>query len=294
MSVGEAGPVDAAGPADEARPVAGPAAWGRLLGSELRLTLGRRRNQFGLLVLAALPVMIAVTLKVSGSRGGHGPDFFSAITSNGIFVALAALSVELPLFLPLAVAVLAGDAIAGEAGLGTLRYLLIVPVPRTRLLLTKYVALVIGALEGVVVVAGTGLLAGGLAFGLPPMTTLSGTTIGMAEATGRLVLAVLYLAAGLAALAAIGLFISTLTEQPIVAMVATTGVATLMWILDSIPQLGRLHPWLLVHHWLAFGDLFRDPVFTDGIVRGLWLALGYAVVFLAAARTVFVHRDITS
>lgn len=271
-----------------------PAAWGRLLGSELRMTLGRRRNQFGLAVLAALPVMIAVTIKVSGSRGGHGPDFFSAITSNGIFVALAALSVELTLFLPLAVAVLAGDAIAGEAGLGTLRYLLIVPVPRTRLLLTKYVALVIGALEGVVVVAGAGMLAGGLAFGLPPMTTLSGSTIGTVAATGRLLLAVLYIAAGLAALAAVGLFISTLTEQPIVATVATTGVATLMWILDAIPQLGWLHPWLLVHDWLAFGDLFRDPVFTDGIVRGLWLAIGYTVVFLVAARTVFVRRDVTS
>ncbi|WOQ17452.1 ABC transporter permease [Raineyella sp. W15-4] len=280
--------------AAEAAPRAGLGACWRLLGSELRLTLGRRRNQFGLLVLAALPVMIAVTIRISGSGGGHGPDFFSAITSNGIFVALAALSVELTLFLPLAIAVLAGDAIAGEAGLGTLRYLLTVPVPRTRLLLTKYAALAIGAVEGVVVVAAAGVVAGGLAFGLPPMTTLSGTTIPMAEATGRLVLAVLYVSAGLAALAAVGLFISTLTEQPIVAMVATTGVAALMWILDAIPQLGWLHPWLLVHHWLAFGDLFRDPVFTDGIVRGLWLALGYTVVFLVAARTVFVHRDVTS
>ena len=78
------------------------------------------------------------------------------------------------------------------------------------------------------------------------------------------------------------------------ATVATTGVATLMWILDAIPQLGWLHPWLLVHDWLAFGDLFRDPVFTDGIVRGLWLAIGYTVVFLVAARTVFVRRDVTS
>ncbi|QGF22961.1 ABC transporter permease [Raineyella fluvialis] len=274
--------------------VAEVGAWGRLLRSELGLTLGRRRNQFGLLVLAALPVMIAVTIKVSGSHGGHGPDFFSAITSNGIFVALAALSVELTLFLPLAIAVLAGDAIAGEAGLGTLRYLLAVPVPRTRLLLTKYVALVIGALEAAGIVALAGVVAGGLAFGLPAMTTLSGSTIGMPAATGRLILAVLYIAAGLAALAAIGLFISTLTEQPIVAMVATTAVAALLWILDAIPQLGWLHPWLLVHHWLAFGDLFRDPIFGQGMVRGLWLALGYTVVFLVAARTVFVRRDVTS
>ncbi len=269
-------------------------AWVRLLGSELWLALGRRRNQFGLAVLAALPVLIAVAVAMSGSGGGGGPNFVGAITDNGIFVALAGLAMELTLFLPLAVAVLSGDTIAGEAGLGTLRYLLIVPVARTRLLLTKYVALVIESLIGALTVAVAGVVSGAIAFGLPPMTTLSGSTIGMPEALGRLALAVAYVTAGLAALAAVGLFISALTEQPIVAMVATTGIATLMWILDSIPQLDVIHPWLLVHHWTAFGDLFRDPVFTDGIVSGLWLALGYVVVFLAAAVAVFSRRDVTS
>lgn len=268
--------------------------WLRLLGSELRLVLGRRRNQAGLLVLAGIPVLITVALVLSGEPEAHGPDFFSSMTSNGFFVVLAAVSVELTLFLPLAVAVLAGDAIAGEANLGTLRYLLTVPVSRSRLLAVKYVALVIGALVGVLVVGVTGVVAGGLAFGLGPMTTLSGIQIGMAEASVRLLLAVLYVTAGLAALAAVGLFISTLTEQPIVAMIATTAVATLMWIMDAIPQLDFLHPWLLVHHWTAFGDLFREPVFTEQIASGLWLALGYAVVFLAGAWLSFSRRDVTS
>src|SRR3989442_1379400 len=109
----------------------------RLLRSELWLIFGRRRNWAGLAVLAAVPVLISVAVKVSppGPGGGRdgGPDFFTAITSNGLFVALAALSVELPLFLPLAVAAIAGDSIAGEANLGTLRYLLTVPVHRTRM-----------------------------------------------------------------------------------------------------------------------------------------------------------------
>lgn len=268
--------------------------WGRLLGSELRLVLGRRRNQAGLLVLAAIPVLITIALRASGSPEAHGPDFFSSMTSNGFFVALAALSVELTLFLPLAVAVLAGDAIAGEANLGTLRYLLTVPVPRARLLAVKYVAIVIGALIGVSLVALTGVVAGGIAFGLGPLTTLSGVEIGMGAAALRLLGAVGYITAGLAALGAIGLFISTLTEQPIVAMIATTAIATLMWIVEAIPQLDVLHPWLLVHRWQAFGDLFRQPVFTDEIVAGLAVALAYAVVFLAAAWASFARRDVTS
>src|SRR4051812_23864527 len=78
----------------------------RFLRSELMLIFGRRRNWAGLAVLAAVPVIIAVATKIwpPGGGGGGGPDFFASITSNGLFVSLAALTAELPLFLPLAVA----------------------------------------------------------------------------------------------------------------------------------------------------------------------------------------------
>ena len=101
---------------------------------------GRRRNQAGLLVLAAVPVLIAISVKSTLSQPGQdAPDFFRSITENGLFVALAALTIELGLFLPLAVSVIAGDCVAGEANIGTLRYLLTVtPVTRLRLLLVKY------------------------------------------------------------------------------------------------------------------------------------------------------------
>src|SRR5512146_1668854 len=106
----------------------------RFLRSELRLIFGRRRNLAGLLVLASVPVLISVAVKLSSpGRGGGGPDFFGSITENGLFVALAALTLELGLFLPLAVAAISGDSVAGEANIGTLRYLLTVPVQRARL-----------------------------------------------------------------------------------------------------------------------------------------------------------------
>jgi ABC-2 type transport system permease protein len=266
----------------------------RLLRSEMRLIVGRRRNQAGLLVLAAVPILIAVALKFSEPHGGRGPDFMSSATDNGIFVALTALTIELGLFLPLAVAVLSGDAIAGEANLGTLRYLLTVPVNRTRLLVVKYASLVIGAFIGVVVVAITGLVIGGLFFGLGPVTLLSGNQVELVNALGRLGLVLLYVTVGLAGLAAIGLFISTLTEQPIAAMIATTIVSTAMWILDGIPQLDWLHPWLLVHYWPAFADLFRDPMFFDQMRQGLLVAIGYVVVFALLAWARFANKDVTS
>ena len=272
-----------------------PAAFGRLLASELRLIVGRRRNQAGIGVLMLIPVIMTLALKLSnsGDPGDDGPLFLAAAINNGYFVALAALGIEIGLFLPLAVSWLSGDAIAGEANLGTLRYLLTVPVGRTTLLAVKYLSLFIGAFIGVLAVALAGLAAGGIAFGFGPVTLLSGTQLAFAPALLRLLLAALYITAGLGALAAIGLFISTLTEQPLGATIATVGFSTLLWILDSIPQLDWLHPWLLVDRWIAFADLLRDPVLLDTISRGLLVDLAYAAVFLAAAWARFSAKDIS-
>ena len=135
---------------------------------------------------------------------------------------------------------------------------------------------------------------GGALLGLGPTTLLSGNQISLVEALGRMALAVLYVTAGLAGLAAIGLFVSTLTEQPIAAMVTTTIVSSAMWIMDGIPQLDWLAPWLLVHRWGAFVDLFRDPVFADVMRVGLLVDLGYVAVFLALAWARFANKDVTS
>jgi ABC-2 type transport system permease protein len=282
--------------AEQARPVGSGVRWwsGRLLRSELRLIGGRRRNQMGLLVLAAVPVLMAVAVRISTPRAGRGPDFLSSITSNGLFVPLAALGVELGLFLPLAIAMLSGDAVAGEANLGTLRYLLTVPVGRTRLLAVKYLSLVIGALWGVGVVVVAGAVAGIALFGTGPMTTLSGTELSFGAAVWRVVLVGLYVAAGLAALGAVGLFISTLTEQPLAATVALTIFTILSWIAVSVPQISWLHPWLLVNEWPAFADLLRDPPFLDNVAHGLAVDLGYAVVFWLLAWARFAGKDVTS
>lgn len=266
----------------------------RLLWSELALIGGRRRNQAGLAVLAAVPVIMAVSIKLSAEDEGGGGDLFSSITSNGLFVPLAALQVEIAMFLPLAMAMLAGDAIAGEANIGTLRYLLTVPVGRLRLLAVKYLSLCVGALWGVLTVAVTGAVIGIALFGVGPMTTLSGVQIDTASALWRLVLAIGYLSAGLAALGAVGLFISTLTEQPIAAAISVMIFTILSWILDAVPQLDWLHPWLLVHHWLAFADLLREPIFWDNLLTGLGVNALYAAVFWLAAWARFAGKDITS
>jgi len=266
---------------------------GRFLVSELGLIFRRRRNVAGLGVLAVVPIILAIAVKTSGGGGG-GPDFVSSIIGNGLFVAFAALTLELPLFLPLAVATIAGDAVAGEANLGTLRYLLTVPAGRTRLLVVKYAAIVIFAFAAVGLVALVGSVFGLALFGGGEMILFSGTTASFGDAVGRLLLTCAYLGCGLSALGALGLFVSTLTEQPIGATVAVVLVNLMMIICNAVEQLSWLHPWLLTHWLMAFGDLPRFPVATADLQRGLWTFAAYAVVFWLLAWSRFTTKDVTS
>lgn len=266
----------------------------RFLRSELRLIFGRRRNLAGLGVLAAVPVIISIAVKVSGAgSGGGGPDFLSSITGNGLFVALTSLSLELGLFLPLAVAAISGDAVAGEANLGTLRYVLTVPVHRTRLLVVKYAAIVLFSFAATLVVSGFGIVMGLILFGGGDMTLLSGTQVGFWAGLLRVLVASCYLAVGFASLGAVGLFISTLTEQPLGATIAIVLFCVASFILDTIPQISWLHPYLITHNWTNFGALFRDPIAWNGLGGGLISAGAYAVIFWLAAWARFGGKDVT-
>ena len=272
---------------------ADPMASWRFFRSELWLIFGRRRNWAGGLVLAGVPVIIAVVVKVWGSSDGDG-FLFGQITDNGLFVALAALTVELPFFLPIAVSAIAGDAIAGEANLGTLRYLLATPVARTRLLAVKLGGIAVFTLVAVTLIAVTGTLIGLALFGAGSFVTLSGTSLGFVAGLGRLALVCGYLAVCLTALGAIGLFVSTLTEQPIGAGITVLILTVVSQILDAIPQLAPVQPYLPTHHWLDFGELLRDPLDVGALGPGLLSALAYVAVFAAASWARFSTADVSS
>ncbi|MGB9377005.1 MAG: ABC transporter permease [Mycobacteriales bacterium] len=266
-----------------------------LFRSEL-LTLFRRLRTLAILAgLAGIPALLAVAVKIFSAPGpNEGPPFLYQVASNGLFVALAGLVVTLPLFLPLAVGVVAGDSVAGEANQGTLRYLLVVPTGRIRLLLVKLGTAIVFCLVAAFTVALVGMAFGAALFPLGPVTLLSGDTIGSGAALGRALLVAGYLGLSLAGLATIGVFISTLTDVPIAAMAATVTLAIVSQIVDSIPQLHAVHPWLFTHYWLAFGDLLRQPIYTPQLFSGLVLQLGYVLVFGLLAWARFSTRDVLS
>ncbi|MGN6610102.1 MAG: ABC transporter permease [Jatrophihabitans sp.] len=266
----------------------------RLYRGEMRLILRRRRNQVLLAVLGLVPLFIGIAVKVSAPRGGDGPEFLSRVTGNGLFLVFTALTVAIPFFLPLVISVVAGDSIAGEAGLGTLRYLLTVPVTRGRLLAVKSLAVATFTALAVVLVAVVGLVVGAALFGLHALVLLSGDTVGIGSALLRTLGIVVYVSIALFGLAAGGLFISTLTENAIAAMAATVSIAVLSALLDAIPQLSGIHPALLTHNWLGFGELLRRSISVADLTRWTGLHLAYAAIYLSLAWSRITTKDITS
>lgn len=265
----------------------------RLLRSEVRLVLTRRRTIAMLLVLACAPVLIGIAVRVSAPGRGEGPPFLGQISENGLFLAFTALTVTLPFFLPLTMAVVSGESIAGEASHGTLRNLLVVPVGRTRLLAVKYLSVVAYGLVATLVVWGVGVLVGLLLFPRGQVALLSGDLISLGAGVGRGLLVALYVAAMLAAVGAIGMFVSTLTEVPMGAMAACAVITLVSEILGAVPQLRAIWPYLFTTPWFAYGDLMRSPVSTQAISQGLLTAGAYLVVFLALAWARMTTKDVT-
>jgi ABC-2 type transport system permease protein len=273
-------------------PVKKSVGW-RFLGSELSVLFRRRRTWALLAALAAIPVLIAVAVKLSsGPPRGRGPAFLDQVSQNGLFVAVVATIVAIPLFLPLTVGVVAGDTVAGEASTGTLRYLLMSPVARGRLLIVKYVGAVVFCLAATFTVAVVGTIMGALLFPIGPVTLLSGTTIDPPEALVRIALVCLYVTLSLLGLCAVGLFMSTLTDVPVGAMAATVVASVVSQVMGQLPQLEWLHPWLLTQYWLGFADLLRDPIVWDSFAANTLLQAGYVVVFGALAYGRFSTKDV--
>jgi ABC-2 type transport system permease protein len=268
-----------------------------MISVELIKMLRRPRTWLIIGMLIALPTLVAVLLAITdlGPRPGTGPPFLSAVLSDGTLFPLAALGVVLPLLLPIAVAVLGGDAIAGESQMGTLRYLLVRPVGRTRLLLAKLVTVVAFVLLAIFIVAAVSYAEGRLLLGRAPATgtlSLSGSTLTEQELAWRTALALGYMIISMLGVAAIALFFSTLTRSAIGAALGTVGMLVASTVLLGLDAANALHPFLPTRYWLAFVDLFRDPILWRDVIRGLLVQLGYLAVFTLAAWATFSTKDI--
>lgn len=277
---------------------------------ELVKLVRRPRNWVSIALLCGLPIVVAIFVAVThvAPPPGQGPTLLSAVLSDGALFPAAALAIVLPIFLPIAVAVVAGDAIAGEASAGMLRYLLARPVARTRLLVAKLVALVAYVLLAVVAVALTSYVTGRLLFGSKPaavtssgITTtnvvaasLSGTALTPADVLVRTAGVVAFIVVSMLGVGAIALFLSTLSDSALGATLGALAVLITSGVLVALNSASAISPYLPTRYWLSWVDFFRQPILWRGIDQGFEIQAVYVVVFVAAAWANFASKDITS
>jgi len=285
-----------------------------MIGVELLKLARRPRVWISIVLLCGLPITVAIFVAVThvAPPPGQGPALLSAVLSNGSLYPAAALAIVLPIFLPVSVAVVAGDSIAGEAGSGMLRYLLARPVGRTRLLVAKLVALVVYTLTAVVAVAVTSYVTGRLLFGVQSVTvtsrgvtsaniaanaaatSLSGTSLTPGEVLVRTVGAIAFIAVSMLGVGAIALFLSTVTDSSLGAAMGALAALVTSQVLVTLNASASVSPYLPTRYWLAWVDFFREPILWRDIDRGFAVQGVYVAVLLAAAWANFATKDVTS
>jgi ABC-2 type transport system permease protein len=263
----------------------------RLLGAELRWVLRRPRTLVMLGLFALVPVLISVGVALA--EAGPGEGLIGAVAGNGLMLPVVAITLSLALLLPLAVAMAAADAIAGEAAHGTLRGLLLAPVGRLRLVGMKAFGVLVVATLAVLALAVMGVLSGLIVVGRAEgqLVTLSGTAVGPGDALGRISLVVLWTIGQLAAVGAVALAVSALTEHPSVVIASVLGGLIVFGVLSAIPALGWLEPYLLTTGWTAGVDVVRDPMPAAGLVESSLRALCYVTVGTGLTVYRMLRRD---
>jgi ABC-2 type transport system permease protein len=266
---------------------------GRLLAAEVRWVLWRPRTLAMLGVFALIPVLMAVGIVTADRRPGPGSGLISAIAGNGLVLPVAAITASLALLLPLAVAMAAADAIAGEAAHGTLRGLLIAPIGRLRLVCMKAFGVLVVAALATTALAVIGVLAGLLVVGGADgqLVTLSGTTLGLGDALARVALVWIWTIGQLAAVGAVALAISSVTEHPLVVLASVLGGLIVFGVLSAIPALEWLQPYLLTTGWTAGADALRDPLPFDGMIESSFRALCYLAIGMGLTAHRMLRRD---
>ncbi|MFE2758023.1 ABC transporter permease [Actinosynnema sp. NPDC059335] len=272
--------------------VATRAPLGRQLRSELRWIIRRPRTVIGLASLCLVPILAGIGLWFAADGDGPaGPGLAAIISGNGLVLPVFTLFLALPLLLPLVGAIWAADGLAGESQHGTLRGLMISPVGRLRLLGIKAFGVATMTLFAVTLIALVGAVTGVVLFGGDGMLTLSGNTLSVGAALGRIVLTILLVTVQVWGVAAIALAISACTEHPLVVMAATMAGVIVFAVLGVFSALDWLHPYLITSAWDGLIDVMRDPLPTEQLWRSTALAGCYVLIGLSLAAMRLATKD---
>ncbi|HEY4150943.1 MAG TPA: ABC transporter permease [Chitinophagaceae bacterium] len=291
----------------------------QLLQIELFKIFRKPRTYISFVAIAAMVIIVQIALKFDGRSYvefilGSLKDSLEIpydTILNGYFVCFVILNLLL-IHIPLLIALVAGDSVAGEANMGTLRLLVTKPVSRTQLMLAKFMATVLYTALLLLWMAFLALLLSVLLFGVNDIIVARNDVLEVIKSNDvlwRYIAAFAYATVALTTVAALAFLLSVFAENSIGPIVSTISIVIVFTILSEmqIPLYDRtVKPWLFTSHMLAWKGFFytqTDSTHTSipgsienlpAILRSFGILMGYIVLFVGSAIVAFKKKDILS
>ena len=267
---------------------------------EFRRQLTRKRTLVAFLLILALPLIVVAAVKFGPSSDGGGGfgdgdlDLVGLATAGGWNFALTMVFFASGFLLLILIAMFCGDTVASEASWSTLRYLLISPVPRRRLLFSKLtVALILSAVSILILIV-VSYLIGLIAFGSGALSTPTAGPFTETEAFLRILAIGTYVFLSLLFAAGIAFLMSVITDIPLAAVGTAVIVVIVSNILGAIEALGTLREWLPTNFANAWIGLLNEEIEWTDIYRGISYSVISFLILITIAVLKFDRKDITS
>jgi ABC-2 type transport system permease protein len=217
---------------------------------------------------------------------------------NGYLICFVILQTLL-IHVPLLIALIGGDMIAGEANLGTLRLLLSKPISREGLIMSKFLATMIYTLMLLLWMAFLSLVISILVFGTSDLMIFKSTQIFILDRSDvmwRYFAAFGFAAIAMTAVAALSFLLSLFAENSIGPIVTTMSIVIVFTILTTmdLPLFNTLKPFLFTSHMLGWKGFFDDPVNYPSVMKSAAILFLHIVLFVSASIIIFKRKDILS
>jgi ABC-2 type transport system permease protein len=258
--------------------------------------LKRRRTQLTGAFLLLLPIIMAVAFQIGGSAdtGSGGPALVDLATAGAGNFALFTEFAAVGFLLVVIVAMFCGDTIASEASWSSLRYLLAMPIPRSRLLRQKLIVALSFSFGVNLLLPAWAYIVGGTFFGWAPARSPFGGSFSYSETVQRMIIVAGYACGQALLVAALAFLLTVLTDAPLAAVGGATFLVVVSNILDSITALNPYRVVLPTHFQYSWLDALTPQISWDDMTRGTALSIIYSAVFFTAAWTRFARKDVTS
>ncbi len=272
---------------------------------ELFKIFKRPRTYIAFVAIAAIVILIQLAFYVDGES--YVQFMLQTIDEsfnvegkilNGYLVCYVILQTLL-IHVPLLIALIAGDMIAGEANMGTLRLLISKPISRSSLMFNKFLASTVYTLMLLVWMAFLSLLMSLLIFGTGDLMIFKSEEIVVlksADIMWRYYCCFGFAAIAMTTVASLAFLLSIFAENSIGPIIATMSIIIVFTILTSmdLPLFKTMKPFIFTSHMLGWKGFLDNPINYNSVMKSAGILVLHIIAFVSAAILIFKRKDVLS